>query len=86
MILSTEMVVVLLPSEIQGLVQATWVDGSSPIAVATCFIVEVGRVPTDDDHLSKVQNLCWLMISWWIILPNILGIMIFYNDPIEESL
>ena len=25
--------------------------------------------------VCSVQNLCWLMISSWIVLPNILGIM-----------
>lgn len=34
-----------------------------------------------NNTLICVQNICWLMVSWGTILPNILGIG-DYNNPI----
>ena len=36
------------------------------------------------DYMSSVQDLCWLMIRWGIVLPNVLGII--YDNPMEGSL
>ena len=33
-------------------------------------------------HLCSVQNPCWLMISWGIILPSILGMIIIQERGI----
>ena len=46
------------------------------------MIVEVGH--HHHDHVSSVQNPCWLMISSGVILPIILGIITYYNNPIGD--
>ena len=54
-------------------------------------LTKEGQIPQDmrsaknwlENYLSSVENLCWLMISWGIILPFIYWESV--HTPIEES-